>query len=425
MYWSNQLILDKKIERSAFPKRKIITTVAIAILAGFAWFAISSSGEKSYRIERSRISVDEVIYGDFQDIIAVNGVVEPIRTVQIAADEGGRVDEIFVEDGVFVKAGDPLMRLSNTAMSLDFMNRETQIIEQINNLRSTRITLDLNKRQIEEQVLDNGYQLLERKRQFSIDSSLYTQDAIAQTLYDESYNELEYLEGKRDLLHERMTTDEIYRTSQLDRIDQSIELMERNLDAIRLNLENLIIKAPIAGQISQFDHELGETKNRGENLGRVDVLDAFLISAPIDQYYLNRVYAEQKAKSDLSGRSYATSVSKVFPAVEAGQFEVHLKFDSAEAPENLRRGQNARVKLELSAKEQAVMIKRGGFFQSTGGKFVFVVDENGRAVKRTIELGSQNPEYIKVISGLEEGEKVITSSYDDFGDTEIIYIIND
>lgn len=419
------MILDKKIERSKFPKKKIITAVAIIVLVSLAWLAISSSGEKSYRIDRSRVSIDEVVYGDFQDIIAVNGVVEPIRTVQIAADEGGRVDEIFVEDGAFVLKGDPLMRLSNTSMSLDFMNRETQIIEQINNLRSTRITLDLNKRQIEEQVLDNGYKLLERKRQFSIDSALYEQGAIAQTLFDESLNELVYLQGRKTLLHERMTTDEIYRTSQLGRIDQSIDLMERNLEAIRMNLENLTIKAPITGQISQFDHELGETKNRGENLGRVDVLDAFLISAPIDQYYLNRVHANQEAVSDLSGRAYNTSISKVFPAVEAGQFEVHLIFDSSEAPENLRRGQNARVKLELSAKEQAVMIKRGGFFQSTGGKYVFVIDDNGKAVKRPIELGSQNPEYIKVISGLEKGEKVITSSYDDFGDTEIIYINKD
>ncbi len=395
-----------------------------ALLIALVWFVISSTGEKSFRIDRSRVSVDKVIYGDFQDIIAVNGVVEPIRTVQIAADEGGRVEEIFVEDGSFVQAGDPLMRLSNTAVSLDFMNRETQIIEQINNLRSTRITLDMNKRQIEEQVLDIRYQLLERERQFKIDSALYAQGAIAQTLFDESKNELDYLRGRQRLLTERLTTDEIYRLSQLGRIDQSIELMERNLDAIRINLENLIIKAPLTGQISQFDHEIGETKNRGQNLGRVDVMDAFLISAPIDQYYLNRVYADQKAVSDLSGTSYNTSIAKVFPAVEAGQFEVHLKFDSTRAPSNLRRGQNARVKLELSAKEQAVMIKRGGFFQSTGGKYVYVVDNDGRAVRREIQLGSQNPEYIKVLSGLEEGELVITSSSDDFGDTEIIYLKN-
>jgi HlyD family secretion protein len=366
--------------------------------------------------------INEVKFGDFQDIIAVNGVVEPIRTVQIAANEGGRVEEIFVEDGVYVEEGTPLMRLSNATLTLDFMNRETQIIEQMNNLRSTRITLDQNKRQIQEQLLEISHQYLEQKRQYKIDSTLYAQGAIATTQYDEMFNQLVYLTERRAMLEDRMETDEQYRTSQLGRIDQSIELMERNLDAIRMNLENLIIKAPISGQISQFDHEIGETKNRGENLGRVDVMDDFLISAPIDQYYLNRVQTGQKAVAELNGRAYSSQVSKVFPAVEAGQFEVHLKFDSIQTDTNLRRGQNARVKLELSAKEKALMLKRGGFFQSTGGKYVFVVSNEGKAVKRSIELGSQNPDYIKVLSGLEEGDKVITSSYDDFGDAEVIYV---
>ncbi len=383
---------------------------------------IGSTSENRYTIDKARVTIEEVRFGEFQDVIALNGVLEPVRTVQIAANEGGRVEEIFVEDGVFVEAGEPLMRLSNQTVTLDFMNRETQIIEQINNLRSTRITLDQNKRQIQEQVLDIGYQYKERKRQFSIDSALYADGAIAQSQYDESRNELIYLKSRMDMLQERMITDEIYRTSQLGRIDQSIELMERNLDAIRANLENLIIKAPISGQLSQFDHEMGETKARGENLGRVDVLDQFLISAPVDQYYLNRVSTELKGVAELNGGRFDAKVAKVFPAVEAGQFEVHFEFMADQVPDQMRRGQNARVKLELSASETSNMIKRGGFFQSTGGKYVFVVDSDGRAVKREIELGTQNPEFIKVISGLEPGERVITSSYDDFGDAEVIYI---
>jgi len=387
-----------------------------------SWLALNASAERSFKVNRSKLTIDQVVYDEFQEIVTVNGSLEPVKTVQITASEGGRIEEIFIEDGAQVIMGQPIMRLSNATMQLDFMNRETQIIEQINNLRSTRISLDQNKRQVQEQLLEVTYLLTEQQRQFAIDSVLHRDGAIARADYDESKNQLNYLKERLRLLKERKVTDEAYRQSQLHRIDSSIELMERNLNAIRKTLENLTIKAPISGHISQFDHEIGESKNRGETLGRVDVLDSFLIAAPVDQYYLNRVHIGQKAIADLGGRDYGATVSKIFPSVENGQFTVHLSILGEYTVGNLRRGQNTRVKLELSAKEKALMLKRGGFYQSSSGNYVYVLNDDGHAEKRKIKLGSQNPRYFRVLEGLNEGENVITSSYASFGDAEIIKI---
>jgi HlyD family secretion protein len=274
---------------------------------------------------------------------------------------------------------------------------------------------------VQEQLLDVKYRYQERVRTFAIDSNLYRQGAIPKGDLDASKNELMYLKGLIDLTRERLETDESYRRMQLGRIDQSIELMERNLDAIRRSLDDLVIKAPIAGQMSQFSHEIGETKQKGESLGRIDVLDSFLVSTPVDQFYLNRVSIGQEAIADLNGAEYGLEVYKIFPAVENGQFEIHLRFTDNEIP-NPRRGQNIRVRLSLSAMEEALRIPKGGYYGSTGGRFVYVLDDEGTARKREIELGAQNPEYYKVLSGLEEGEQVILSSYESFGDSETIKI---
>ena len=416
--------MDRKIEKKQITPKRIAIVGGAMILLFVSWLALNASAEKSYKVESNKLTIDEVVYDDFQEIVTINGSLEPVKTVQITASEGGMVEEVFIEDGASVETGQAIMRLSNATMQLDFMNRETQIIEQINNLRSTRISLDQNKRQVQEQLLEVNYQFLEQKRQFSIDSILFRDGAIAKSDFDESKNQLSYLNERLALLNERQETDENYRQSQLQRIDSSIQLMERNLGAIHKTLDNLTIKAPISGHISQFDHEIGESKNRGEALGRVDVLDSFLIAAPVDQYYLSRVHISQKAIADIGGRDFPVEVTKIFPSVENGQFTVHLSFIGAYDVDHLRRGQNIRVKLELSAKQKALLLKRGGFYQSSSGKYVYVLNEDHTAQKRSIDLGSQNPRYFKVLEGLSEGEKVITSSYEGFGDAEIIKITN-
>lgn len=413
--------MDKIIKQKKWPIKRILIWTGSPLLVVVLLIMAFGDRSSSYRVDQNRITISEVIYGEFQDVIPLQGSVEPLTTIQITASEGGKVEEIFVEDGIEVTQGQPLMRLSNTNLRLDFMNRETQIVEQINNLRSTRISLDQNQRQVQEQLVDLKYQLSEQERQWKIDSQLFSQDAISQSEFDASKANTKYLREKIALLRDRLATDEAYRSNQMNRIDASIEMMERNLEAIRSNLENLVVKAPISGQLNSFDHEIGQSKNRGENLGRVDVLDGYQISAQVDQYYLNRVRPDQPATIDISGTTYHLKVAKVLPTVVNNQFEIHLQFLDT-LPPNIRRGQNIQVRLELSAKTKSLMVKRGGFYQSSGGNYAYVVNETGEAYKREISLGPQNPDYIQVISGLNEGEQVITSSYEGFGDVEKIVL---
>ncbi|MCT4623863.1 MAG: HlyD family efflux transporter periplasmic adaptor subunit [Schleiferiaceae bacterium] len=393
------------------------------LLTALYFIAFAGSG-KGMRVSKSKITTAKVVYDDFQDIIAISGIIEPKETFLIDASEGGVVQEIYVEDGIMVKKGDPLIRLTNASMMLDFMNRETQIVEQINNLRSTRINLDQTKRQIEEQIVDIRYQLSEQKRQFAIDTNLFLDEVISETEFKASQAQLHYLEKKMKLLQERHETDEQYRLSQIHRIDASIELMERNLEAIKKNLENLTVKAPMDGQLNSFDHDVGQTKSRGENLGRIDATNGFRVSARVDQYYLNRVKVGQVAKVPISGKLYNMTVNKVLPTISNNQFEILLSFQDSVLPD-IRRGQNVQVRLELSAKSKSLMVAKGGFFQSTAGKYVFVLADDVTAIKREVTLGAQNPKFIQVINGLEEGETIITSSYSAFGDAEEILIKKD
>lgn len=410
-------VLEKKDNRL---KRGIIIICSIIILFFLTYIAVNSR-ENTFKIEKSKLSFTTVIYDDFQDMVTFQGGVEPIKTMQLDATEGGIVEEIFVEDGQMVKVGQALLRLSNTSLKLDFMNRETQIVEQINNLRSTRISLDQNKRQVQEQLLDLTYNLKEQKRQFGIDSSLFNDSVISVSAYLASQSNYNYLLEKKALMAERLDTDEAYRKSQLNRIDASVEMMERNLIAIRKNLENLIVKASIPGQLNSFDHEIGQTKARGENLGRIDVLDSYQISALVDQYYLNRLKIGQSAKANFGSKKYLMTVKKIFPTIVNSQFEVHLEFVDSVLPNNIRRGQNVQVRLELSATKKAKLVSRGGFSQSNQGQFVFVV-EGDIARKRKIKFGTQNPDFIEIIEGLEEGETIIKSSYNAFGEAEKIVL---
>lgn len=413
--------MDTIIEKKKWTTKRIALFTGIPLFAASLLYLAINSRESSYKIQSNKVSFGTATYSDFQDFIAFQGTVEPLKTIQLDATEGGIIEEILVENGAMVEAGQTLLKLSNTSLRLDFMNRETQIVEQINNLRSTRITLDQNKRQVQEQLVDINYNLAEQQRQFQLDSALFTDSIISSNDFIASKTNLSYLKQKKALLTERFATDEQYRKSQLNRIDASVEMMERNLEAIRKNLENLEVKAIISGQLNSFDHEIGQTKNRGENLGRIDQLDHYIISAQVDQYYLNRIKLGQLAKADFSGTKYNMEVLKIFPTVVNSQFEIHLAFSDSSLPANIRRGQNIQVRLQLNATKKAVLLPRGSFSQSNQGKFVYVV-EGQTAYKRIVKLGSQNPDFIEVIEGISEGEKIITSSYSSFGEAEKIIL---
>ena len=378
--------MDRKIEKKKWGWRRMLSVVGTVALLILGIYAVLASNTSAVKVEGKRISVAAVSQGDFQEIIPASGTVEPLKTVMVDATEGGRVEEIFAEDGDLVEKGQPLVRLSNTGLMLDFMNRETQIIEQINNLRSTRIQLQQNQRQTQDQLLDIENQLNLIQRQHQADAKMAEKEMISDIEYYNSQTNYEHLKKKKALTELRVREDELYRSKQMERIDRSIELMERNLDAIRKNLESLVIKAPMSGQLNSFDPEIGETRAKGQNMGRIDQTEAFKLTALVDQYYLNRIKIGQRADFEYGGRSYSVTVKKVSPTIVGSQFEIELEFGD-QVPGNLTRGQQFQLRISLSATTQAVLIPRGSFYQSTGGKWVFVIDEQGYGTRRPIKLG--------------------------------------
>jgi len=390
----------------------------LASLFLIALFVFLIRGERVYELSKDRVLLAKVEARLFEDVISFQARVEPEVSFSLDAVEGGTVQEIFVEAGQAVEAGQPLLRLANTTLMLDFMNRETQIVEQINNLRNTRMQLELNERQLQEQVLDLRFEQEAMARQYAIDTLLFKDSVIASQEFLDSEARFRYLVEKRELLEDNFQTNRQYRARQLEALDRSIEMMERNLNAIRKNLENLVVKAPIDGQLTTFLPEIGQSINRGENIGRIEDLDTYILRANIDEHYLSRVEAGQNAFYEINNYRWELAVSKVYPQVSNNQFLVDFEYKDT-IPAQLRSGQGLNLRLALSASANAIVVPRGAFFSSTGGNWVFVLNENGdQAFKRAVELGRQNPDYIEVVSGLEPGEQIISSSYESFKEYE-------
>jgi HlyD family secretion protein len=410
--------MDRQIEKKKWTRTKLLKYFGISSVALFlVILMLNGTSSRTYTLSRDRALIEPVVYGHFEDDIPVNGIVEPLTTVFITAPEGGNVEEIFVEDGDVVEEGQPLLRLSNASLMLDYMNRETQIIEQINNLRNTRLTMEQNQRMLNDQLLDVQYQKREAERRYLLDSGLYVDAVIAEQQWLDSRNNYFYLEDKEKLLIESIERESQNREWQLDRIDESIFRMERNLEAIRSNMENLTIKSPIRGQLTSFNAELGQAKSKGQNLGSINVMKGYKVSAMIDEFYLNRIHPGQEAVFNLRSRQLGLRVIKVIPEVLNNQFEVEMAFTDS-IVEGITRGQNLSIKLSLSAGTESLMLPKGGFYQSTGGDYVFVMVDDEIAEKRKVRLGRIGADYIEVLDGLEEGERVLINSYTTYGEAE-------
>ena len=411
--------MDKVIEKKKWSIKRILIIIGIAVGILSLTYMLLGNKDRTLSIDRDRVSIATVEKGLFNDNIPISGQIEPIKSIIVTAAEGGNVEEIFVEDGAVVTRGTPLLRLSNANLMLDFMNRETQIIEQINNLRSTRLTIEQNKRTLNDQLIDIDYQLVEAERQYAIDSTLYADSVIARNQFDATWNNIAYLRKKKKFTENNIQREEAIQTTQLNRIDRSIELMERNLDAIRKNLESLTIKAPTDGQLTGFNHYLGETKQKGELLGQVDVSDGFLVRCGIDEYYLNRVDEGQMGTFQFGGKTHQLVIAKVLPQVSNGQFQVEMHFPDT-IPDGIRRGQTLQIRLALSSEVEALIVRRGGFYQSTGGNYVFVLTGDNTAIRKEVKLGRQNTDYVEVIEGLAPGDRIITNSYTQYGEAEVL-----
>jgi len=412
----NFTLMDKIIKKKKWTTKKIASIAAIALFA-FLIVHILFLRDKSSRlyVEKEQLTVTEVVLDKFQEFIPIDGVVHPKTTIHIDAVQGGIVEHIFVEDGALLKKGDTIIKLNNANMELRFMEQETRIYDAINNLQNSMISLERNGFQRQKEIIEVSFQIDQTRKDFERKDQLYQDQLISDKEYEDAKREFDYSIKQLEISLKLKRLDSLSAIKQTRQINNSIARMDNNLLLLRRNLENLYIKAPAAGKLSSFEAEIGETKNVGEHLGQIDIADGFKLRANIDERYTSRVFIGQEAEYDFGGKVYNLSISKIYTDVTNGSFQVDLVFLNDE-PTHIKRGQTLQLRLKFSSATDALIIRKGGFFQETGGNWIYIVDPSGEfAVKRNIRLGRQNTRHYEVMEGLNEGEKVIISSYDSFG----------
>ena len=412
--------MDRKIEvKKGFKTKHIYMLLGVIFLGLLVWMLLSSS-TSTYRTELDKLTITEVSQAEFKDYISIIGTVEPKTTIYLDVEEGGKVVEKLIDEGELVKKGDVIIRLINNDLKLQILNTESSLAYQANELRNTLINMEQQKISNKQQILSIDSDIIRQKRQYEQNQLLFEKGFISKEVYLRSKEDYDLSLQDRQLRYQRMVQDSIFRENQKTQMNSSLNNMKQNLEMVRKRLENLNIKAPADGQLGSLDIEIGQSINRGERIGQLHILNNFKVLAEVDEHYIDRVRRDLSASLQRNDQEFILKTKKVYPEVRDGRFKVDLIFDG-KSPENLRTGQTYHIKLELGQAVEATLLSRGGFFQSTGGQWVFVLDESGRfATKRNIKIGRQNSQYFEVLEGLQTGEKVITSSYDTFGDNERI-----
>lgn len=408
--------MDRKVgkPRGARIRQILIGAGALAVISVIVYAIVVGTGSRSLTVAQDSVTISTVQRGEFADYVPIRGSVTPLRTVYLDAMEGGRVDAILVEEGATVTEGQPILELSNTALQLDVISREAQVSEQVNNLRNTRLALEQNRLSLRNSLTEIDYQITRLTKLAARRAELARVGLIARQDSEDSADELAYYQLRRSNTLESQKTDELMREAQISRLESTVEQLQKNLVIARRNLEGLVVKAPFSGQLTSLDAQIGESKARGQRLGQIDDLDGFKVTAEVDEFYLARLRRDQLAHLERGGPAYRLRVTKIYPEVRDGKFEIDLGFEGP-APEGLRRGQSLQMRLSMGDATDALMLANGGFFQDTGGNWVFVLDRDGEAaVRREVRLGRRNPERIEVLGGLHEGDRVITSAYSTF-----------
>jgi HlyD family secretion protein len=416
--------MDRIIEQQKGFKRvftkKALPYWAGALFVAFVIYLIARPNDKTLRVDRETLMISEAQKGEFNDYIRISGRVQPMTTIQLSPQEGGIVQEILIEEGSEVKAGDAILILSNDNLDMQILNSEAELAEKENILRNTQIQMEQQKLDVNQSVLEYGIQVDRLKRAYEQQKSLYEEKLIAREDYLKAEEDYRLAQQKYELIRERSKQDSLYRGTQLDRMEESLDNMVLNMQMIRKRKSNLIVKAPIDGELGLLDVVLGQSITSGTKIGQINSVGTYKVEAQIDEHYIDRVVAGLEATFERQGEKYSTTIRKVYPEVREGKFKADFKFEG-EQPDNIRAGQTYYLNLQLGQPEEAVIIPRGSFYQKTGGKWVYVVNKEGTmAVKREIRLGRQNPQYYEVLEGLEPGEKVITSGYDTFGDSDVL-----
>lgn len=411
--------MDRPIPKKKGLKKKHLVyaaiTVAFAALIYIAFFADRTS---TYKVDRDKLIIETVTDGQFNDYITVPGTVEPISTVFLDAQEGGRVEEILIEEGSMVKKGDIILKLSNPDLYLNILDSEAQLAEKENFLRNTQIAMEQDRLQIKRELLNLKYDIERKERNFLQNTTLMKDSLISVEDFLRSKEDLNMAIQSRELFIERQKQDSVFRSVQVENLKNNLDNMRRNLALVRQRVENLNVRATVDGQLGLLVPEIGQSISRGANMGQINVLTSFKVTALIDEHYIDRIRTQLPATLDRQGNMYNLIVRRVYPEVRNGTFEIDMVFRDS-VPDNIRTGQTYYISLELGQPKQAVLVPIGGFFQETGGQWIFVLDPTETfATKRNITIGRKNPKYYEVLEGLEPGEKVIISGYETFGKNE-------
>jgi HlyD family secretion protein len=411
--------VDRVIQKKKWSTKRILT---IAGVAGIILLIVASyyftSGKSRLNVDTERITISEIKKGPFKEFIPVNGIVLPITTIYLDAIEGGRVEEKFVDDGAIMKKGEPILRLSNTDLELSLVNQETSVFNLLTQMQISRNAAQQNTVGKLTQFTDADNALKEAERIYKLDKRLYDQKAIGSQEFKKAENDYNYQLQKKKLAQTVLKQDSSSTKLELDQAKQSYERTQNALQVMRKKVGDLIVRAPVDGQLTSLDAEIGQSKNKGERLGQIDVLSGFKVRVDIDEHYITRIFNGLIGDFTLGDKTYKLQIKKIFTQVTNGRFQVDMEF-VGEVPKGIRRGQTLQIGLALSDEIQAILLPKGGFFQQTGGNWIFKVSENGStAYKVDIQLGMQSPDYYQVLSGLKPGDKVVTSSYENYGNMQ-------
>ena len=415
----DKIIEKKKGLAAAFTRRALPYWMGVFVVAFVLWLVLRDNSS-TLRVNRDTLSLGTVAQGEFNDYIRVTGQVQPMTTIQISPLEGGVVQEIVTEEGSKVSKGDVIVVLSNESLDLQILNSEAELAEKENLLRNTMISMEQQKLSVKQEMLQLRVEVRRSKRAYESARELFAEKLISREEWLKAEEDYMLATDRLALVETRAKQDSLYRAVEIHQMEESLANMRLNMRMIRKRKDNLTIKAPIDGELGLLDVALGQSIAAGVKIGQINNLDSYKIEAFVDEHYIDRVVAGLQARFERQDESYETVIRKVYPEVRDGKFKTDFKFNG-EQPVNIRTGQTYYLNLQLGQPEEAVMIPRGTFYQKTGGRWIYVVAEDGtRAVKRNIRIGRQNPQYYEVLEGLEPGEKVIVSGYDNFGDNEVL-----
>ncbi len=418
--------MDRALPKRFWTTQRIGLSIGgLAIIGLTAYLTLFADRRSKLNVEKDKLTISTVGTGPFEDFIAVTGVVQPLKTIRLDAIEGGYVTQKLVEGGTQVSQGQVLLKLENQNLKLSFLQSETEANRLVNELQNTRQRLRVERYTLRRTLADLDAQIEQAKDTYDRQAKLINDKVVSEEDYLRAKRAYERLIKQREIEAESQKYQEDNAKLQIQQLEGTLQRTQRNVSLWQQTLDNLVVRAPVSGQLSSIDVEVGSNINRGQNIGQIDDLNGFKMRVGVDEHYISRVFAGLNGSFEFNGKTHPLVISRVYPEVRNGRFEVDMVFPKG-APAGIKRGQSSPIQLELGKAAQATLLPVGGFFSDTGGNWVYVVDKSGkRAVKRSITLGRKNPEFYEVLEGLRPDEQVITSSYENFGENEVLVLNQD